>query len=465
MHLIKSLISLLFVCTNVFVYAQSHEGSWEGLLNVQGMKLRLVYHIEKSSGTYSGTMDSPDQGAFDLKIKAVKVDGKNMVLDMTDLGITYEGELRGKDSLVGTFKQAGQSFPLNMVRSYSSRAQLPHRPQEPTPPFPYESIEVSFTNEKAAIKLSGTLSLPSGKGPFPAVILISGSGPQNRNSEVFHHKPFLVLSDYLTRKGIAVLRYDDRGVGQSEGNFEQATSVDFAEDARAALDFLRKQKNINSKKTGIIGHSEGGMIAPLVAAEGALPAFLVLLAAPGIPIDSLMMLQSKQVARSEGINDEEIQKTLTFNRQFYDIMLNESDGKKAKSEIDKLIANYLKNLEGDKKTAAEGQLNAMYTIAYSPWFQFFIRYNPQPVLEKVKCPVLAINGDMDIQVTAKENLAGIEKSLQKGGNTNFEIREIKNLNHLMQKAEKGTISEYAALEETFSPEVLELIASWINKLK
>ncbi len=452
----KKLHTLIFsalMIVSVAANAQQYAGDWTGNLKTQGISLPIIFHIVKAKDSYTATMDSPQQKAFGLKVKAVTASPEKILLDMSDMGIKFEGNLVN-DSLEGTFSQAGQVFPLTLGKMKGAQVQL-NRPQEPKPKFNYEIEEVTFTNEKANIKFAGTLTMPKGKGPFPAVVLVSGSGPQNRDEEILGHKPFWIIADYLTQNGIAVLRYDDRGTAASQGDFKTATSEDFAGDAQAALDFLRKQPHINLQKIGIIGHSEGGMIAPMVAAKDNQIGFIILLAGPGIPIDELMMKQTELGIRAAGASEDEINKAQEINRKCYEIIQSQSDLSKAEIQLRELLKTEIPD---------SNALEATIRQILSPWFRYFISYDPQPVLEKVKCPVLAINGDKDQQVTSKENLEGIQKSVEKGGNKQVEIHEIKNKNHLFQTTGTGLPSEYGDLEETFSPEVLKLMADWIKKI-
>ncbi|MFN3916243.1 MAG: alpha/beta hydrolase family protein [Flavobacteriales bacterium] len=463
--LTKLTFSSLFV---VFVFqsmSQNISGSWTGYLTIKSTSLKIVFHFAQSSNQYKGTLDSPEQGAYDIPIKEVQFKNNELLLDISAIGGKYEAILTHSDTLSGTFIQGGQKLPLTVVRSNKETQKFAIRPQEPKPKFNYKIEEVKFTNEKANIKLAGTITKPNGRGPFPAVVLASGSGPQDRNEEIFNHKPFLVIADYLTNNGIAVLRYDDRGVAESEGDFSSATSADFADDAKAAFEFLKKQKNIDSKKVGIIGHSEGGMIAPMVAAEDNSVRFIILLAGPGIPIEELLILQTRKVAEAEGTPTDEIEKALAINVDLFDVALHQKDEKKAIEQFEEIITKYTSDLPNEERELALSESMKSTSALLTPWFRFFIGYNPQTILEKVKCPVLAINGDKDVQVTAEENLAGIKKALEKGGNKNYSIHNMKGLNHLLQTANTGAVSEYAKIEETISPDVLKLMKEWILNQK
>jgi fermentation-respiration switch protein FrsA (DUF1100 family) len=378
--------------------------------------------------------------------------------------IAYEGTLGQDNIIAGTFKQGGQSFPLNLSKTKIEKEKL-LRPQEPTKPYPYHSEDISFANEKVGITLAGSLTLPTKEGVYPAVILISGSGPQNRNEELMGHKPFLVLSDYLTKNGIAVLRYDDRGTAMSKGDFKAATTADFATDVEAAIDYLKTRKEIDKKKIGLIGHSEGGLIAPMVASQSKDVAYIVLLAGTGIPGDQLLLLQQKLVGKASGISDADLQKNEASNRAAFDIVKKSKSPEQLTSDLTKYIAQVVTENPSAAKPAGMSddvfvqlQVNQITT----PWMQYFIKYDPSPALEKVKCPVLALNGEKDLQVPPKENLGAIKTALTKGGNKKATIIELPNLNHLFQECKTGSPTEYATIEQTISPTALVEIVNWLR---
>jgi pimeloyl-ACP methyl ester carboxylesterase len=362
----------------------------------------------------------------------------------------------------GTLRQSGMEFPMNLSREVIEKPVV-KRSQEPSKPYPYYSEEVTFQNGNANITLAGTLTLPQREGNFPAVILISGSGPQNRDEELLGHKPFLVISDYLTRNGIAVLRYDDRGVAQSKGDFKTATTVDFASDVESAIAFLKTRKEINKSKIGLIGHSEGGIIAPMVAAKLKEVNFIVLLAGTGIRGDKLLLLQQEAIAKASGTSDEAIQRNREINTKAFEMVFKSASTEALKRDLEK----YLKETSVNNPSVNKGGMTDDQFIALqiaqvtSPWMQYFIKYDPAPTLEKVKCPVLAVNGEKDLQVPPKVNLPAIEKALKAGGNKQVTIKEFPGLNHLFQECKTGAPAEYAEIDQTFSPLVLEVIGKWI----
>ncbi|MCP5063799.1 MAG: prolyl oligopeptidase family serine peptidase, partial [Ignavibacteriae bacterium] len=440
-------------------------GDWYGVLDIQGQKLRIVFHIVENDGSLTATMDSPDQGAKGIPVSDVSTENSILSIFAKAIGFEYTGKVNETFSNIeGTFKQTGQEFELNLQRE-AIKVEAPKRPQEPKVPFPYYTKDIKFFNSEDEVELAGTITLPDTIGKYPAVVLITGSGPQNRNSEVFGHKLFLVLADHLTRNGIGVLRFDDRGVGESSGNIQTATSENYALDALAGVQYLQTRNDVDLNNIGLIGMSEGGMIAPIANSLSDDIAFIILMAGPGIPTPELLELQTIAISRASGIPEEKIIFNSSIMQGAYKI-LNESTEEES---INKKLKNYfdgrLKELSkeeleeiGDLNIFIERQVN----LLTSSWFRYLLKYNPEENLTKVKCPVLAINGEKDLQVLPKENLAGIEKALKKGGNTNYTIKELPNLNHIFQKCETGNPNEYAKIEETMNPLALETIAKWIS---
>lgn len=341
-----------------------------------------------------------------------------------------------------------------------------NRPQEPKEPFNYLVEDVEFINEAANnIKLAGTLTIPKAIKNPPVAILITGSGPQNRNEEIVNHKPFLVLADYLTNNGIAVLRYDDRGIGESEGDFESATSFDFATDVEAALNYLKSRKAFKKSKIGLIGHSEGGLIAPIVASTNEDVSFNILLAGTGVTGREVLESQAWEIGKKSGATDETLQFNKEITAKLYDVINKENDTEKIEAEAKKSLIAYRAELIKEKNPYAvyisDAVINQVAGIGKNKWMNTFIRTNPQDYLNKVTCPVLAINGSKDLQVLPKLNLNGIESALKKANNTDVTIKELEGLNHLFQTAETGLMTEYKTIEETFSPTALTLIKDWI----
>lgn len=447
------------------VSAQDITGEWNGMLKVGGMQMRLVFHISKTDTTYTATMDSPDQGANGIPMTSASFKNSVLSIKMIAARIEYNGTLDSSGIVTGTFKQAGQSLPMNLSRKAIEKVQV-KRSQEPTKPYPYYSEEVSFKNKKDSISLAGTLTLPKKTGKFPVVVLITGSGPQNRDEELMGHKPFLVLSDFLTRNGIGVLRFDDRGSFASKGNFAKATTADFANDVEAAVNYLKTRKEIESKKIGLIGHSEGGIIAPIVAARRKDIRFIVLMAGTAIPGSELLMQQQELIGRASGMKEEDLKKAADINRGAYDMIINSKDDSKLTRQLSDYLSVKTKDIPGmeiPEGESASDMIQAQITQITSPWMLYFIRYNPALVLEKVSCPVLAINGSKDLQVPAKVNLPAIEKALKKGGNKQVTTLEFPGLNHLFQECTTGLPKEYGEIDQTISPVALKEIGNWIKK--
>ena len=472
--LFSSLICFVLIivsCASLVIFAQQRiaseigiEGIWQGELKVPGTVLRIVFKISKNlDGTLTATLNSPDQGATDIPVEEVIFKDNTLRLEVKSAGGVFEGKV-SEDFLVieGEWKQSGQTLPLTVKRVDKAVEIL--RPQEPKKPYPYIEEELVYENKEAGITLAGTLTLPPGKGPSPVVLLISGSGPQDRNETIYNHRPFLVLADYLTRQGIAVLRVDDRGVGKSTGDFSQATSVDFASDVLAGIEYLKTRKEINPEQIGLIGHSEGGLVAPMVAVKSPDVAFIVLMAGTGLIGEEILYLQGALIYRAMGVSEEDIIKNRQFNEKIFSVIKEEKDKKNAEERLRQMFMEDWEKMSDEKKEQIgdpEVFLKAQLQSLLSPWLKFFLTYDPKPTLSKVKCPVLAINGEKDLQVPPKENLSAIEEALVAGGNKNFIVKELPGLNHLFQTAQTGVPSEYAKIEETISPIALKIITDWI----
>ncbi len=455
------IVLALALFSTTLINAQSGiTGTWNGVLDFQGIQqLRIVFHIQEENGVYTATMDSPDQGATGIPTQGLSYEHPNLSIDMSALGAKFTGVVAEDFSTIdGTFSQAGMNLELKLGRA-EVEMEAPKRPQEPQPPFPYYEEKVTFDNKAAGITLAGTLTLPSKKGKYPVVVLVSGSGPQNRDEELLGHKPFLVLADHLTRQGIGVLRYDDRGVAESTGDFSSATSADFASDALAAVEYLKKRKGVNKKQIGIAGHSEGGLIAPMCAAQSKDVAFIVLLAGPGVDGEEVLIKQIADIERAQGTSEEKIQTDLRKYRQVFRLIKTEQDTSRLRLKLSAMLESEM----GEQAENTKEQVKKEVDEYLSPWFRHFIQYDPRTSLEKVRCPVLAINGEKDLQVDPKINLEAIEAALKKGGNTRYMIQERPGLNHLFQSCTTGSPMEYNKIEQTFSPVALEFVSGWILK--
>ena len=447
----KYLFFLLIAATiSCSTFAQDISGSWSGSLNV-GIKLRLVFTIELNNGIYTTTMDSPDQGVKGIPTSATSFENQELTISIQALNASYKGRLEN-DSIKGTFTQSGASFPLLLTKGEVAEIR---RPQDPQTPFSYQSEDIRFENRKANITLAGTLTYPKSGNNFSAVILVSGSGAQNRNSEILNHRPFLVLSDYLTRNGIAVLRYDDRGTAESGGTYATASMQDFATDAEAAIEYLKTKNEINSNKIGVIGHSEGGTIAFILAGENNNLAFIVSMAGAAIKGDSLMKEQRYMIGKASGLSDEAIAANEELVATLYNIVETHS-AEFILAHINELIEELLPEDEQLKEIARKMYQQEISRFL-SPEILSIIKFDPTNSLQNITCPVLALNGDKDLQVAADANLEQVEKLVKSSVTT----KKYANLNHLFQPCETGLINEYSVIETTISPEVLKDISDWI----
>ncbi len=438
-------------------------GSWIGTLQIGPSQLRIVFNIEADSGgALSATLDSPDQGAKGIPVSGVVLDGDSLRLVVLAVSGGYAGRLEAGDTTVtGTWRQGGMSLPLVVRRSPKPPALA--RPQTPVPPYPYREEDVGYESLSPGIRLKGSLTIPHGNGPFPAIVLISGSGAQDRDETIFGHKPFLVLADALTRRGCAVLRVDDRGVGGSTGSTMTATIEDLVRDVMAGVRYLKGRRDIAAAHIGLIGHSEGGLVAPLAASRSDEIAFIGLLAAPGVPGDQILLRQTGDVLRSMGASDAEIEHARTANARLYEAVNTEKDSTLLAQKLRTILneSGAGKSVDGqENEPASRAAIDGQVAMLTSPWFRFFIGYDPRPALRSVTCPVLVLHCEKDVQVAAGENHKEILKALTDGGNSKVQASILPGLNHLFQTAQTGAIGEYGAIEETFAPAALEAIGSW-----
>ena len=430
-------------------------GDWLGALEVQGVSLRLVFHVERSDDGLTATLDSVDQGANGIPVSSVTFVDGTLTAKIQAVGGGYEGILQEDGTLEGTWTQGALSLPLKLERQ--TEPVVLHRPQEPKEPFPYRSEEVTFENQKAGVTLAGTLTLPEGQGPFPGAILISGSGPQDRDESLMGHRPFLVLADHLTRQGIAVLRYDDRGTAQSTGDFGAADSRDFADDTRAAVAWMKGRSEIST--IGLVGHSEGGLIAPMVALDTEAVDYLVLLAGPAQTGREVMLEQTERLFKARDMETERRAELRELQAELFDRILTGASEEKIHEALSAVIDLQSGGVLSEEDRRAQAEIQAKQLT--SPWFRYFLAYDPAPTLAEVKQPVLAINGAKDFQVPSEIHLPAIAAALKSGGNEHFETMEMEGLNHLFQTSVTGMLDEYAKTEETFAPVALEKISSWI----
>ncbi|MBL8760023.1 MAG: alpha/beta fold hydrolase, partial [Phycisphaerae bacterium] len=449
--------------------------TWAGAITLPGgITLDFSVNLAKDSGTIS----IPAQGANDLPLSDVSTAPDQLKFVLRPAGAPEVAWARFElkvaadgNSAEGVLRQNGGEFPVKVAKLAPGEAPKgPARPQEPKPPFPYEVEDVTFENKAAGIRLAGTLVRPSAPGPHPAVVMVSGSGPQDRDEALLGHRPFLVIADHLVRHGIAVLRYDDRGVGKSTGNFAEATSDDFATDAVAGVEYLLTRPEINHAKVGVVGHSEGGLIAPIVASSCKDVAFIVLLAGTGVPGADVIVLQGKLINIAMGKPEADAEAEAQKSRKIMAMIGDGANDDAIKAEMRTLTIEALKadpssaSLPEDEiSKKADQHVEQQFAQIGSKWFRRFLVLDPREFLKKVTCPVLAINGSKDLQVPPGQNLGEIEKAVRAGGNNDVSIKELPSLNHLFQHSQTGAPSEYSTIEETFAPEALEVVSSWIRE--
>jgi fermentation-respiration switch protein FrsA (DUF1100 family) len=430
------------------------DGLWLGALDLGAMKLRIVFKIVNTAAGLTASVQSPDQNPAWIPVTSVTRNGNSITIAINPLGATFQGKIAADlSSINGTFTQRGQSLPLTIKRVKDLSSLELRRPQNPVKPYPYHEEEVTFTNKAAGNTLAATLTVPPGKGPFPAVLLIAGSGPHDRDESLLGHKPFLVLSDYLTRRGIVVLRADKRGIGKSTGDLAKATTADFATDAEAGVAYLKTRAEVDPHKIGLIGHSEGGIVAPMVAARNSDVAFIVMMAGSGVPGDRIIVEQVRLIAEVSGASKEKAAENAAQERELLTLIEKEKDDAVLEKELRAKLAGQV----------PDAQIGAAIQQLTSPWMRYFLTYDPATALRQVACPVLAINGSLDLQVPPALNLPAIRKALEAGGNKHYEVDELPGLNHLFQTAKTGSPAEYAEIEETISPVALDKIATWILK--
>ncbi|UIR55418.1 alpha/beta hydrolase [Sphingobacterium sp. SRCM116780] len=451
--MVKYIVSIvLFLISAGTSFSQTFVGNWKGNLKVGNSSLTFVIHLNEQNAIWKATADSPDQGAFGIPAQA-KVTGNGIEV-MIEGGINYIGKLENANLIGGEFQQGSFKTKLDLEKTDEivNQPKLV-RSQQVKPPYNYDTVDVSFRNKYDNVQLSGTLTSPKQKGKFPAVILVSGSGPQDRNEALMGHEPFRVLADYLTKNNIVVLRYDDRGVGLSKGSFIDATIENFSKDAMAALDFLKKRPNVDLTKVGIIGHSEGGLIAELLAGQK-LPglSFIISLAGPAIPIDSLMVSQLYTIGKVGGMTEDALSQAMKINRKNFEIVKSNRPNQEA-------MAMILKNMNMDPNQMNSASKLDVETLLL-PSYRYFMRIDPIPFIKKIKIPVYAAFGSLDVQVPARENLKSLKSNLPPNSRT--VLKEYQGLNHLFQKATTGAVSEYANIKETINDELLVDLVNWIK---
>ncbi len=473
MRVVISIIVLVFSYS--FSFCQDISGNWKGNINVNDHEIPIVFHFYKDSlGKINGKWDSPSQNAKNLPCSGIGVYGDSIKIGLKIISGYYDGKLINIDSINGMWYQGNGELALNISRTNEINFEPSKRPQTPVPPFNYLSEDIVYSNADKSMNYGATFTRPNLtlNKKYPTVLLITGSGKQDRDENIFDHKPFAVIADYLTKGGIAVLRVDDRGMGQTSGNFDTSSSEDFANDVVAGINYLLSRKDVDVTHIGLIGHSEGGMIAPLVAAHDKDVSFIVLLAGTGVPGLAINDYQNTLPMKNSGISDNVIKKFLNLHDKLVSAATSYVNIDDYKSEVSKIYYHWKKNQSAeiinalihgtDAETIAALQMK--YGIFHTKWWKFFLGHDPAKDIEKLSIPVLALNGSKDIQVDPKINLPAIEAALKKSKSKNYKTIELPGLNHLFQHCVRCTIDEYGELEETFSPEVLKIMGDWIENV-
>ncbi len=457
------LLTILFVASGQRGLAQSLPGNhWEGGISVMGSVLRISVDFAGTGDSLKATIDIPQQGAKGISLKNVSHKPPKIHFELpAGPGLAvFDGKVQA-DSMYGDFSQAGIMGTFHLVQKEMQKEAASEAP------VPYRQEEVTIQN--GDVTLAGTLTLPPDKGRFPAVIMITGSGPQNRDEELFGFKPFRIIADHLTRKGIAVLRYDDRGVGGSTAGKAGATTADFATDVEAAVGFLRMRNDIDTNHIGLCGHSEGGIVAPMVAARDSRVTFIILMAGPAIPGGDIILYQIEHMAREGGASEKAVARAVALQKKVYACIHSDSGWDELKEEFRKdARASYDEATPEQRKGIAdidklvETSVKARVESARSPWFKYFVEYDPAPTLAKVKCPVLAFFGELDQQVPVSLNKAPMEKVGKVARNNDFTVKVVPSANHLFLKARTGSTSEYADLPKEFVAGFLDSMSNWVQ---
>jgi len=469
----KNILILLTVLLPVFNCSAQYSliGDWNGTLDVNGAKLTLVLHIKDAgSGAMSGTWDSPAQGVYEKPCSSVTLSGDTATIAIAVVKGKFKGVFKTNDEIGGVWMQGGM-IPMTLSRGDGKDAG-PKRPQNPKPPFNYTSEDILYYNADSSIRYGATITIPKGDGPFPAVLLITGSGQQNRDEELLGHKPFAVIADHLTNNGYVVLRVDDRGMGQTTGEVHHATTRDFADDATVSFNYLLSRKEVDKKKAGLLGHSEGGMIAEMMAAENKHIDFIIMMAGPGEKLSQAMIEQNEALLQSKGISQRSIDKYIVLYKEMVNTAISTADSDRLRTAITEEVKDWKYKTPDSIVVAITGIHDETSEAAYidliaklfaHPWWHYFLSYDPVPDIEKISCKVLALNGDKDIQVVPKTNLQGLREALAKSKSKDYEVKLMPGLNHLFQTCHTCTFPEYQQLEETVAPVALQTMSDWLDK--
>lgn len=464
----KNIIFTFIILLNLTLSAQELQGYWQGQLNneLQKINMQFAFSYDSSRSSYIAYLTIPQQMIIRLKINKISVADDSIKINISNFAAKYDGKILDNDSIIGNLYQSGMSLPLILYRISEVDTFSFNRPQNPLPPFPYISKDVEFYNKKDKIKLAGTITIPDSISKHPAVVLISGSGPQDRDESLAFHKPFALIADRLTKAGIVVLRYDDRGVAKSEGNFSNATTFDFADDAKAAINWLKNQPFVDKNNIGVIGHSEGGIIAFYLASKEKNLKFAIALAGVTIPCDQLIALQTKKMMQLYDMPTQITEAYYNFYLQALQIIKTETNDK-WKNILDSLFNANFNNLDSSllSKYNIDKSLINQLTFSYNNiWLKTFINIDPSDYLKNLNCNTLALFGSKDVQVPAAENEEMFKQiAMCKKKSCVVESMTFEGLNHLFQHANTGSTEEYALIEETMSDDVLETIINWIQK--
>ncbi|MCP4614141.1 MAG: alpha/beta fold hydrolase [Planctomycetes bacterium] len=470
MCLTQSIILIIILSPSItFCFQQQNQandrllGLWHAKAEVSNDPGVVLNFSKNADGNYIGLLTTTD-GLHESNLDNISFKEDTFQFDVPNMGVTIKGTFAEAGVIVNSLLIIRENkIPMKFKRL--DDVPWEKRPQTPAEPYPYNEEDVVYENRNAGIKIAGTITLPQTKGPFPVVLLISGSGPQDRNEATFGHQPFLILADHLTRNGIAVLRVDDRGVWQSTGEFKSATMIDFASDVHAGIDYLKSRKDIDSNQIGLIGHSEGGMVAPLVASETSDVNYIVMMNAPSKHLfDADVLAAQKELAgKAAGDSDAKIKVQADWEISFFNAIKAEKDAASA----EKVILEKFNSLDKEEKMllgTTEDKIKGKIKYSLSPWFEYYLSCDQSATLEKVSCPILAVYGDKDTQCPSKVNISALKEAMAKGSNDNYLAKELPGHNHMLQTAMTGAESEYSKITETISPAALELITQWILDL-